>query len=88
MKKLVLLLVPLLAVLPLAAKDLSVKTQAKMDLTTDTSYGVNLDNPQQQGLKMDFAHFNISFNLANGGLTSNKIKSDDPAGFDARHQPR
>lgn len=81
MKRVVLLLMPLLAALPLSAKDLTVKTQAKMDLTTDTSYGVNLDNPKQQGLKMDFAHFNISFNLANGGLTSNKIKSDDPAGF-------
>lgn len=57
------------------------KTQAKLEITTNTSYGWNLDDPQQQGLKMDFSHFNIQFGLANGGLISNKIKTDDPAGF-------
>ena len=82
MKKLLpLLLLPLLVLSPLSGKDLSVKTQAKIDITTNTSYGVNLDNPDQQGLRMDFSHFGISFNLANGGLVSNKIKSDGPSGF-------
>ncbi|HTH14487.1 MAG TPA: hypothetical protein VMB23_08825, partial [Spirochaetia bacterium] len=82
MKKLLpLLLLPLLVLSSLSAKDLSVKTQAKIDITTNTSYGVNLDNPDQQGLRMDFSHFGISFNLANGGLVSNKIKSDGPSGF-------
>jgi hypothetical protein len=81
MKKLLVLLLPLVAAFPLSAKDLSVKTQAKIDITTNTSYGVNLDNPDQQGLRMDFSHFGISFNLANGGLVSNKIKSDGPSGF-------
>jgi len=71
----------LAALSPLPAKDLATKASAKIDITTNTSYGVSLDDTRKRGLQMDFSHFGLSYDFAPGGLLTNAVKSDDPYGF-------
>jgi hypothetical protein len=63
------------------AIDVSTASGATLDITTRTSFGVNLDNPGQYGLKVEFPEFGVYYNLAPNQEITTRVKSDRPAGF-------
>lgn len=68
-----------LALLP--AKELALKNAASIDIKTKTSWGINLDNPDQNGLALDYLNLAIILDQINGGTITNKLKTDMPVGF-------
>lgn len=80
-KQLAFIAMAILSLYSALADELATKNSAKIEITTRTSYGVNLDNPNQNGLAMDFAELGIYYGMINGGFITNKIKTDEPIGF-------
>jgi hypothetical protein len=74
-------LIAAVALSPVAAKDLALKGDAKIEITTNTAYGFSLDDPDKRGLGVAFSHFAITYGITGGGLLTDAIKSDDPYGF-------
>lgn len=81
MKKLLMAILIVSILTNLSAKDLAIKEGAKIEITTRTSYGISLDNPDQQGLALDFTNLKLTYNMFNGGAISNKIVTNEPIGF-------
>jgi hypothetical protein len=80
--------IPLLAVFILLgtsflsfAIDISAGDSARLDITSRTSFGLDLDNTYRWGLKNELTQFNLVFNLAPYQKVSNKVNSPDAVGF-------
>ena len=63
------------------AGEVSTDLTAQFNITSKTSFGVDLDNPYRYGLKQELTDFNLILHLTPYQKLSNKVNSDRPVGF-------
>ncbi|NLJ10060.1 MAG: hypothetical protein GX438_06950 [Treponema sp.] len=61
--------------------DISLADSGSFNLTSRTSFGIDLDNPYRYGLTQDLTDFQLVINLVPYQKLSNKVKSDNAVGF-------
>ena len=78
-----LLRIAVLLLLPTAlfAIDINVGDGARLDITSRTSFGIDLDNPYRYGLANELTQVDLVFNLAPYQPMSNRPISTEAAGF-------
>jgi hypothetical protein len=54
---------------------------ARLDITSRTSFGIDIDNPYRYGLLNELTQFDLVFGLAPYSPTSNRLNSPDAVGF-------
>ncbi|MDR3284911.1 MAG: hypothetical protein LBS97_07025 [Treponema sp.] len=83
MKKLRLLFVPLCmaAAFSVFAIDISGGGSARLDITSRTSFGLDLDNPYRYGLSNELTQLDLIFNLTPYQKITNRVNSPEAVGF-------
>ena len=83
MKRIQITTIMLLLIIPAAvfAIDISASDSVRLDITSRTSFGIDLDNTYRYGLANELTQFDLVFGLAPYQKLSNKLNSPDAVGF-------
>ena len=66
------------------AGEASTDFTAEFNITSRTSFGVDLDNSYRYGLKQELADFNFILHLTPYQKLTNRVNSTGPVGFNER----
>jgi hypothetical protein len=80
-KKTCLVLLIILLSVSLFAGEISLSDSGSFDITSRTSFGVNLDNPYKYGLKQELVNFALTLNLVPYQKLSNSVTATSAVGF-------
>jgi hypothetical protein len=61
--------------------DISVSDNARLDIVSRTTFGIDLDNPYRYGLSNELTQFDLVFGLAPYQKLSNKLNTTEAVGF-------
>ncbi|MCX7656898.1 MAG: hypothetical protein N2Z76_10295, partial [Treponemataceae bacterium] len=80
-KGLVMVVLLMLVGMSLFSGEVSLSDSASFNLTSRTSFGIDLDNPYRYGLKQELTTFELVINLVPYQKLTNRVQTDQAVGF-------